>query len=190
MSRAPSSSRPCSLPCGTVILLRPDFPGIPRETDLIAPGAVQITEQAPVVVDHAIQNRELCHFTARRRPSRPHRTGRGSCPSPARGPSSTCPRAHCRLPSATAAQTLHEGAGESHQQEEKRCITAPPPPSASPAAIQCTVANGLCRNIGDFLQDSPSAGGSGGRAGHPKGKKKHNMLLHMLIGTRRHHCWG
>lgn len=71
---------------------------------------------------------------------------------------------------------------------KKKDASPTPSPSASPAAIQCTVANGLCRNIGDFLQDCPSAGGSGRRGSHPKGKK--NKKLHMLIGTRRHHCWG
>lgn len=176
--------------CGIVILLRPDFPGILRETDLIAPGAVQITEQAPVVVDHAIQNVGLCHFTAHRRPSRQHQTGRGSCSSPAWGPSSTCPppRAHCRLPSSTAAQTLHEGAGESHQQEEKRCITAPLP-LCKPSSHSVHCGKRVMQKHRGF---SPGLSLSRRiwKESRSSERQKKRRKLHMLIGTRRHHCWG
>lgn len=32
------------------------------QTDLIAPGAVQIADQAPVVVNHAVENFKMSHF--------------------------------------------------------------------------------------------------------------------------------
>lgn len=61
---------------------------------------------------------------------------------------------------------------------KKRDASPPPSPSASPAAIQCTVANGLCRNIGDFLQDCPSAGGSGRSSERQKKTTTPNAYRH------------
>lgn len=94
-----------SLFLDTVLCQRNCDPPVSRrkwqETDLIAPGAVQITEQAPVVVDHAIQNMELCHFTAHRWSSQRHTRGTG--PSSSLGPSATCP------PSTLLAALVHSG---------------------------------------------------------------------------------
>lgn len=36
-----------------------------ENTDLIAPGAVQIADQTPVVVNHTIKNFKMSHFTLR-----------------------------------------------------------------------------------------------------------------------------
>lgn len=102
-----------------------------EKTDLIAPGAVQITDQPPVVVNHTVENFKMSHYHWRNM-SRPD-----TCPSAV----CTIPRCAQRHPAGTVATSSPPRRGECEEAREKHQQKGTSTcPSASPAGTLSAVA--------------------------------------------------